>query len=312
MKATQNLEKQLQAIAAEVVFGVEDVVRAITIALVMRGHILVEGVPGIGKTRLAKATAEGLGGSFQRIQGTADLMPSDITGVHVFERETGVFNFRPGPLFADVVLVDEINRAGPKTQSALLQAMEERQVTVDRDTLSLPSDFLVIATQNPRELEGTYPLPESQLDRFLIRVLMGYPDHASELRVLAAYGRGGGPEPASGRRLSPGLVTEAREDAARIEVSPALLDYALAIAEATRRSDGLSMGLSTRGALALVRCSRVVACLEGDTYVTPDHVRAVVPLVINHRVQLTPEAMLSDGDPSRHVDQIVAAVPVPR
>lgn len=312
MTATQQLEQQLQAIAASVVFGVEDIVRAITIALVMRGHVLLQGVPGIGKTRLSKVMAEALGGRFQRIQGTADLMPSDMTGVHVFERESGVFTFRPGPLFADVVLVDEINRAGPKTQSALLEAMEERQVTVDRDTLPLSSDFLVIATQNPRELEGTYPLPESQLDRFLIRVMMGYPDRASELRVLTVYGPGNGVEPTAGQRLAPGLLAAARTEAGQVEVSDALHTYVLAIAEATRRSDRLSLGLSTRGVLALVRCARVVAALDGDTYVTPDHVRAVVPLVINHRVQLTPEAILANGDPSSHVDTIVAEVPVPR
>ena len=179
MTSTQQLEQQLQAAAGTVVFGAEDVVRAITIALVMRGHILLQGVPGIGKTRLSRRIAAALGGTFQRIQGTADLMPSDITGVHVFDREASRFSFRPGPLFADIVLMDEINRAGPKTQSALLEAMQERQVTVDRDTMLLPADFLVVATQNPRELEGTYPLPESQLDRFLIRIEMSYPDAAS-------------------------------------------------------------------------------------------------------------------------------------
>jgi MoxR-like ATPase len=309
---TRDLEQQLQAIAGEVVFGMEPVVRAITIALVMRGHILLQGVPGIGKTRLSRVTAAALGGQMQRIQGTADLMPSDITGVHVFERDAGVFTFRPGPLFADVVLVDEINRAGPKTQSALLEAMEERQVTVDRDTMPLPTDFLVIATQNPRELEGTYPLPESQLDRFLIRVLMGYPDRASELRVLAAYGEGGNAEPVLRQRLAPGLLADARAETSRVVVSEALHQYVLAIADATRASDRLSLGLSTRGALALVRCARVVAALEGETYATPDHVRAVAPLVINHRVQLTPEAMLSNADAAGHVDEIVAGVPVPR
>lgn len=312
MTATKQLERQLQAIAGSVVFGVNDVVRAITIALVMRGHILLQGVPGIGKTRLSKVIAAALGGRFQRIQGTADLMPSDMTGVHVFERDSGVFTFRPGPLFADVVLVDEINRAGPKTQSALLEAMEERQITVDRDTLALSADFLVIATQNPRELEGTYPLPESQLDRFLIRVLMGYPDRASELKVLTTYGHGPAANSAAGQLLAPTLLANARAEVGQVEVSDALHDYALAIAEATRRSDRLTLGLSTRGVLALVRCARVVAAIDGESYVTPDHVRAVAPLVINHRVQLTPEAMLSNADPASHVDEIVADVPVPR
>ena len=312
MTAIQELERQLQATAASVVFGAEEIVRYITIALVMRGHVLLQGVPGIGKTRLSKAIAGALGGRFQRIQGTADLMPSDITGVHVFDRDSGQFSFRPGPLFADVVLVDEINRAGPKTQSALLEAMEERQVTVDRDTLPLPQDFLVIATQNPRELEGTYPLPESQLDRFLVRVVMGYPDRASELRVLTAYGQGNGTEAGAAPTVSPQLLVSARAEAGQVEVSDALHAYALAIAEATRSSDRLALGLSTRGVLALVRCARVAAAIHGETYVTPDRVRAVAPIVINHRVQLTPEAMLFSADPASHVDSILADVPVPR
>lgn len=312
MTAIQELEQQLQATAANVVFGAGDIVRAITIALVMRGHVLLQGVPGIGKTRLSKVIAAALGGRFQRIQGTADLMPSDMTGVHVFERDSGQFTFRPGPLFADVVLVDEINRAGPKTQSALLEAMEERQVTVDRDTLPLPRDFLVIATQNPRELEGTYPLPESQLDRFLIRVMMGYPDRASELRVLTAYGHGNGADSAPVATVAPALLASARAEAGQVEVSDALHAYVLAIAEATRSSDRLALGLSTRGVLALVRCARVAAAIDGESYVTPDHVRAVAPLVINHRVQLTPEAMLSSSDPASQVEGILADVPVPR
>jgi MoxR-like ATPase len=312
MTATQQLERQLQEIAGGIIFGAEGIVRAITIALVMRGHVLVQGVPGIGKTKLSRIIAGALGGRFQRIQGTADLMPSDMTGVHVFERESGQFTFRPGPLFADVVLVDEINRAGPKTQSALLEAMEERQVTVDRDTLPLPADFLVIATQNPRELEGTYPLPESQLDRFLIRVMMGYPDRASELRVLAAYGDGSGAGYDAGPAVPASLLEAARREAGQIEVSDALHEYVLAIAEVTRRSDRLALGLSTRGVLALVRCARVAAAIAGDGYVTADHVREMVPLVINHRVQLTPEAMLASADPAGHMDEILADVPVPR
>lgn len=312
MTAVRQLEQQLQKISSRVVFGMDSVVRAITIAVVMRGHVLLQGVPGVGKTRLSKTIATALGGRFQRVQGTADLMPSDITGVHVYERDGGVFTFRPGPLFADVVLVDEINRAGPKTQSALLEAMEERQVTVDRDTMRLPPDFLVIATQNPRELEGTYPLPESQLDRFLVRVLISYPARSSELRVLETYGATPDDGTADTEVLSPGLLAEARAEVSRIEVSPALHQYALDLAQATRRSDRLALGLSTRGVLALVRCARVAAAIDGDSYVAPDHVRAVAPLVMAHRVQLGPEAILSNPDPVTHLDEIVSSVPVPR
>jgi MoxR-like ATPase len=310
--STRQLEQHLQAAAGAVVFGAEDVVRAITIALVMRGHILLQGMPGIGKTRLSKRIAGVLGGTFQRIQGTADLMPSDITGVHVFERDAGQFSFRPGPLFADVVLMDEINRAGPKTQSALLEAMQERQVTVDRDRLPLPADFIVIATQNPRELEGTYPLPESQLDRFLMRIEMSYPDAASERRVLEVYGREASDQEPPSAPIDRSLLAQARGEAAGIEVSNALHDYVLAIAEATRQSKRLTLGLSTRGALSLLRCARVAAAIDGDTYVTPDHVRQVLPNVVNHRVMLAPEAMLEEASAGAHVSQIVAGVPVPR
>ena len=312
MTSTRELEQHLQAVAGAVVFGATDVVRAITVALVMRGHILLEGVPGIGKTRLSKRVAAALGGTFQRIQGTADLMPSDITGVHVFERDSSRFAFRPGPLFADIVLVDEINRAGPKTQSALLEAMQERQVTVDRDTMPLPVDFLVIATQNPRELEGTYPLPESQLDRFLVRIEMSYPDAASERRALEAYGREASDTDPPVAALDRALLADVRAEVAGIEVSAALHEYVLAIAGATRQSKRLALGLSTRGALALLRCARVAAAMDGETYVTPDHVRRVAPDVINHRVMLAPEAMLENPHPGAHVIEIIGGVAVPR
>ena len=298
--STRELEQHLQAVAGAVVFGATDVVRAITVALVMRGHILLEGVPGIGKTRLSKRVAAALGGTFQRIQGTADLMPSDITGVHVFERDSSRFAFRPGPMFADIVLVDEINRAGPKTQSALLEAMQERQVTVDRDTMPLPVDFLVIATQNPRELEGTYPLPESQLDRFLVRIEMSYPDAASERRALEAYGREASDTDPPVAALDPRACSQTCGPRLRVSRSAtALHEYVLAIAGATRQSKRLALGLSTRGALALLRCARVAAAMDGETYVTPDHVRRVAPDVINHRVMLAPEAMLENPHPVR-------------
>src|ERR1700736_4887466 len=186
--AIQEVESSLRRELGRVIVGAESSIRALIIALVARGHVLVQGVPGLGKTLLAKTLARALGGEFKRIQGTPDLMPSDIIGVHVFDEAQRGFAFRPGPLFADVVLVDEINRAGPKTQSALLEAMEERQVSVERAAWQLPADFLVIATQNPREFEGTYPLPESQLDRFMLRIDMGYPERAAETEILTRYG----------------------------------------------------------------------------------------------------------------------------
>jgi len=308
----QTLESRLTTELGRVVVGAEGSIRALVIALVARGHVLVQGVPGLGKTLLAKTLAHALGGEFKRIQGTPDLMPSDIIGVHVFDESKRDFVFRRGPLFADVVLVDEINRAGPKTQSALLEAMQERQVTIDRDTMPLPADFLVIATQNPRELEGTYPLPESQLDRFLVRIEMSYPDAASERRALEAYGRDANDIDPPVVPLDRGLLADVRAEVAGIEVSDALHEYVLAIAAATRRSKRLTIGLSTRGALALLRCARVAAAMAGETYVTPDHVRRVAPDVINHRVMLAPEAMLENPHSGAHVTEIIGGVAVPR
>ena len=235
----QALHDALAGDLGRIVIGADAAVRALTIALVARGHVLVQGVPGLGKTLLAKALACVLGGEFKRIQGTPDLMPSDITGVHVFDEPRGQFVFRPGPVFADVVLVDEINRAGPKTQSALLEAMEERQVSVEREVFALPRDFLVIATQNPREFEGTYPLPESQLDRFMLRIDLDYPAPELEAQVLARYGAQMAPEPLGGlRAIDAQLVPGARAEAESLHVAPALTEYVLALARSSCESRG--------------------------------------------------------------------------
>src|ERR1700724_600401 len=240
----RQLEDLLLRELGRVVIGADTPVRALTVALVARGHVLVQGVPGLGKTLLAKALARALGGEFKRIQGTADLMPSDIIGVHVFDEAQRSFVFRPGPLFADVLLVDEINRAGPKTQSALLAAMEERQVSVERAAWQLPADFLVIATQNPREFEGTYPLPESQLDRFMLRIDMDYPAREAEADILRRYGG-----VTAAAQAAPGAVTvregrppgEARAEADRIRVAEGLLAYVLDLARASREHPRLTL-----------------------------------------------------------------------
>jgi len=311
----QQLETSLAQELGRVVVGADAAVRQLLIALIARGHVLVQGVPGLGKTLLAKALARALGGDFKRIQGTADLMPSDITGVHVFDEAQRSFVFRPGPLFADVVLVDEINRAGPKTQSALLEAMEERQVSVERAVWKLPEDFLVIATQNPREFEGTYPLPESQLDRFMLRIDVAYPVRAAEGEILARYG---GVVSAAQSELGGisvlGLapLAAARAEADRIHVAEALAAYVLDLAQATRVHPRLALGLSTRGALALLKAARITAGLRGGEFVTPDDVKEAAPAVLAHRLILTPEAALEGVSDADVVRSVLAETPVPR
>jgi MoxR-like ATPase len=311
----REFEAALQRDLGRVVVGGENTVKALTIALLARGHVLLQGAPGLGKTLLAKTFAAAIGGQFQRIQGTADLMPGDIIGVHVFDESTRRFEFRPGPLFADVVLVDEINRAGPKTQSALLEAMEERQVSAERDVFRLPDEFLVVATQNPREFEGTYPLPESQLDRFMLRVDVDYPSRSAEAEVLRRYGGRfeGLPE-----GLAPASAVErpqlhaARAAAEALHVSEALTEYVLDLAAASRQDGHVALGLSTRGALALLRAARVAAGLRGSAFVAPDDVKEVAPWTVAHRLMLTPEATLEGVTDVQVVRSLLERTPVPR
>jgi MoxR-like ATPase len=310
-----ELEAGLARELGRVVIGAEAPVRALVIALIARGHVLVQGVPGLGKTLLAKALARALGGDFKRIQGTADLMPSDIIGVHVFDEAQRAFVFRPGPVFADVVLADEINRAGPKTQSALLEAMEERQVSVERSAWKLPEDFLVIATQNPHEFEGTYPLPESQLDRFMLRIDMGYPTREAEAAILARYGGvSSAAQAALGEIAVLGreLLGAARAEFERIHVAEALSAYVLDLARASREHQRLSLGLSTRGALALLKAARIAAGLRGAEFVTPDDVKEVATAVMAHRLVLTPEAALEGVRDVDVVQAVLAETAVPR
>lgn len=308
-----RLEAELQRELGKVVVGAEPTVLALTLALVARGHVLLQGAPGLGKTLLAKTFAAAIGGEFQRIQGTADLMPGDIIGVHVFDEAQRRFVFRPGPLFASVVLVDEINRAGPKTQSALLEAMEERQVSSEREVFRLPDEFLVVATQNPREFEGTYPLPESQLDRFMLRVDVDYLPRDAEREVLRRYGdRFDGAGAAAVDAVGRALLQEARATAAAQHVAAPLADYVLDLAAASRADPQLALGLSTRGALAVLRAARVVAALRGAGFVTPDDVKEVAPWTIAHRLQLTPEAALEGVTDLQVVRGLLERTPVPR
>ena len=311
--ALESIERQLQQDLGAVVIGMQPVVRALAIAVVARGHVLLQGAPGLGKTLLSKSLAAVLGGVFKRVQGTSDLMPADITGVHVFDGEKREFVFRPGPVFADVLLVDEVNRAGPKTQSALLEAMEERQVTVDRHNYVLPPNFLVIATQNPREFEGTYPLPESQLDRFMLRVDLSYPVREDELAVVGRYGHvDAHAAPKLKQAITAETLAAAQEAVGQVHVAPELSGYVVDLAAASRAHAHLSLGLSTRGVLALIRAARIAAGMRGADFVTPDDVKQVAPLVIPHRLVLAPEAVLEGVTEQAITQRLLDQTPVPR
>jgi MoxR-like ATPase len=313
--AITQLAGQLADVTGRVVFGADVAVRRLLIALVARGHVLIEGPPGLGKTLLARALAAQLGGEFRRIQCTPDLTPSDMIGVNVWRSAAQAFEFVAGPLFAEVVLVDELNRTGPKTQAALLEAMEERQVTVDRQRYTLPPDFLVVATQNPHEFEGTYPLPESQLDRFLLRLRLRHPPASVEAQVLRAYDAENDTRDRrldALPRLDRALLEAARAESAAVTVSDALYGYVTGIAQASRQHAGVALGLSTRGVLALMRCARVEAALDGSAFVTPDHVKRLARDVIAHRIVPAAEAALDGLTDEGLVDAILAQVPVPR
>jgi len=310
--ALDGLEQRLQDSLGASVIGLKPMIRALTIAVIARGHVLLQGPPGLGKTLLSKSLAAALGGTFRRVQGTADLMPSDIIGVHIFDTSKREFEFHPGPLFADVLLVDEINRASPKTQSALLEAMEERQVTVERKTYVLPPRFLVIATQNPGDFEGTYPLPESQLDRFMLRIDMNYPQRSDEQAILTQYAALSAPAATAPEVVSQSMLDEARAAVDGIHIAPELLGYVLDLAQASRQHAHLTLGLSTRGVLAALRAARIAAALRGGAFVAPDDVKEVLPAVISHRLVLAPEAMLEGITTQAIVQRLLEQIPVPR
>jgi MoxR-like ATPase len=311
--AVQTLEQHLQAQLGTVMVGMQDVIRALTVALVGRGHVLLQGAPGLGKTLLGKTFAAALGGVFKRVQGTSDLMPADITGIDIYDSDARQFQFRPGPVFTDVLLVDEINRAGPKTQSALLEAMEERQVTVERRNHPLPENFLVIATQNPRDFEGTYPLPESQLDRFMLRIDLNYPATQDELAILERYGKvnaHAGVLPVES--VSSAMVDEARVAVNAVHVAPELARYAVDLASASRSHAHIGLGLSTRGVLALMRGARIAAAIRGAEFVSPDDLKEIATAVIAHRLVLAPEALLEGLSERSLVQRLLEQTPVPR
>ncbi len=281
LSRVQALRKNME----RMLVGKPDAVRLATVALFARGHLLLEDVPGVGKTTLALAIARSVDGKMRRIQFTVDLLPADVLGVSVYDRDKRVFEFRPGPVFANIVLADEVNRATPKTQSALLEAMNEFQVTVDNDTHPLPQPFMVIATQNPLEFHGTYPLPESQLDRFLVALRLGYPDRDHERQILR------NPELYGARNeldavITPEQVVAIQNEVERVRVAPPLEDYVLDLVHAIRDHDQVELGVSTRGAVHLYRAAQAHALVEGREHVLPDDVKAMAVAVLAHRIVL--------------------------
>ena len=293
-----------------VIQGKRETVELVTACLLSGGHALIEDVPGVGKTLLAKALARSIDCTYQRIQFTPDLLPSDITGVSVWDRESNQFVFRAGPVFGNVVLGDEINRASPKTQAALLEAMEERQVTVDGVTRSLAPPFIVIATQNPIEHEGTYPLPEAQLDRFMMRLGIGYPSRAKELEMLDTHG-----ERSTFEDLGPVVnaddVVAMAEIANRIHTSDVVRGYMIDITDATRTHPDLLLGASPRATLFVQRATRTRAAVQGRTYVTPDDVKVMLEPILNHRMVLQPEAQMRGTSIAKVIEDVAGSVPVP-
>ncbi len=292
------------------VVGKTDCIELLMVGLLADGHVLLEDVPGVGKTLMAKCLAKSIGGSFKRVQFTPDLLPSDVTGFNVFSQQTGRFQFHPGPVMTHVLLADEINRTIPRTQSSLLESMEERQVTVDGETYPLPSPFFVIATQNPIELEGTFPLPEAQLDRFLLKIHIGYPDRNEEISILERF-RENDPLQALEAVIQPETFTKLQQARKQIRVSDPVREYIADIVRATRNHTGIQYGASPRASIGLMRASQAIAGLRGRSYVLPDDVKQLAGCVLSHRLILKEEERLRDTETTELLDAIIAQLPVP-
>ena len=302
VRVRENIQK--------VIVGKDEVIDLALVAILCEGHILIEDVPGIGKTTLARSIAASLGCTFRRIQFTPDLLPSDVTGISYFNQKTQEFQFRPGPIISQVVLADEINRATPRTQSALLEAMQERQITVDGETYPLPRPFLVLATQNPIELEGTFPLPEAQVDRFLIKLPIGYPTEAEEHALLLRFARQDPLEDLA-PVVTPDDLLRVQEQVRDVRVEESVRGYVVDIVRATRGHQDIQLGVSPRGTLALYNCARALAAIRGRAYVLPDDVKLLAPYVLTHRVLISPATRLRGRRLADVLMDVIATVPVP-
>jgi MoxR-like ATPase len=310
IRQVQEATRAIRQNASRVIVGKEEVIDLLMVALLCEGHVLFEDVPGIGKTTLAKTLAKSLGCTFQRIQFTPDLLPSDITGITFFNQKKSEFEFRPGPLLAQIVLADEINRATPRTQSALLEAMEERQISVERETVILPRPFIVIATQNPIELEGTFPLPEAQIDRFLMRLHLDYPSHSEERLILQRFKE---TQPLDDLQavLTGERLQELQKMIRRVRVEPAVENYIVELVRATRNHSGVELGVSPRGTLALYRSSQAYAAIHGRSYVIPDDVKRVARPVLSHRMIATSQTRLHGRVMEQIIEDVLHNVSVP-
>lgn len=313
MQSVQDLATAVQRVVANVervIVGKADSVAFSLIAVICRGHILIEDVPGVGKTVLTKAIARSIGCTFKRIQFTPDLLPSDVSGVSIFNQKTGNFEFRPGPVMAQIVLADEINRATPKTQSALLEAMEEAQVTVDGVSHRLPEPFMVMATQNPIEYEGTFPLPEAQLDRFMMNISLGYPKAADEIKILDSH-QHHHPLDDLAQIMTADELVHIQQQIRAIHVDPSIREYIVAIANATRNHQNIYLGVSPRGSLALFRAAQALAAMRGRGYVIPDDIKLLAKPTLAHRIIVTPAARVRAITSTIILDEILQSLPVP-
>ncbi len=310
MEKAQAIAERVIANVEKVIIGKHEAVQQTLLALLCQGHLLIEDVPGVGKTMLARAIARSIGCTFRRIQFTPDMLPSDVTGVSMFNQKTREFEFRPGPIMSQIVLTDEINRATPKTQSALLEAMEERQITVDGVTYTMEEPFLVMATQNPIEYEGTFPLPEAQLDRFMMRISIGYPLHGDEIAILDSQ-QSTHPIEHISQVVSATELLEAQENVKQVYVDPLIKEYIVSLVSATRQHPDIYLGASPRGSLALYKTSRALAAVQGRDYVIPDDIKALAQPALAHRLIVSPSARIKDVNPKTVVEEIARSVPVP-